>query len=525
MSTERVCPGYLHNFDLVLRDQTAYVRSKAQRKRRRGPTHANTTTNPNATAASPQVAAPASYQQPADGARTGSNSSFATNSSSGNTATALIPRSFNDSPESQAVCSFFTNYVLIPRHPYSRRGYLECLLPLYTTAREDSLLSLATSAMALAIHGGAPSRRHCRALSRSSFGKALVMTSKAIRDPVESIKDETLMAVLLLSFYERVLATAEDAPISGVHDTGAVALVKHRGKENGKSELSARLLLAVQTQVVEHCIDTSTPFQKTSAEIDSLRPQLFENAASRLTSLSAKMTDFKAFANSILQNPNQFPTKEQLFSILEYASDVEAQVSAWPDNVPPESRWTPSHSFDDLPSYERKKFVYGHRVDIYHDIWLASIWNSYRASHIMIQDVVLQTLTYLNPPPTSHRSHSTTVTAIFKIQQMADDICASVPFNLGTKTFGGAYDHPETRYPTADGVIRPSSDYRKAASGLGGYFLMEPLKTASKATCLREGQQEWILKTIERVQRIYNIGKSIERKTSETPSPKYPNNR
>ena len=38
--------------------------------------------------------------------------------------------------------------------------------------------------------------------------------------------------------------------MSGSHDAGALALVKHRGKANGKSDLSARLALAVYTQVV-----------------------------------------------------------------------------------------------------------------------------------------------------------------------------------------------------------------------------------------------------------------------------------
>ena len=39
-------------------------------------------------------------------------------------------------------------------------------------------------------------------LGRTTFGRALQKTSAAIRDSVESIKDETLMAVLLLGLYE-----------------------------------------------------------------------------------------------------------------------------------------------------------------------------------------------------------------------------------------------------------------------------------------------------------------------------------
>lgn len=34
------------------------------------------------------------------------------------------------------------------------------------------------------------------------FGKALRKATSAIQDPEESIKDETLMAILLLGFYE-----------------------------------------------------------------------------------------------------------------------------------------------------------------------------------------------------------------------------------------------------------------------------------------------------------------------------------
>ncbi|KAL8723977.1 MAG: hypothetical protein Q9166_008198 [cf. Caloplaca sp. 2 TL-2023] len=522
--TDRICPGYAHLFDLVLRDQTESVSRKAQRtnKSKRDPAAVGAT----ATAAESQntaVVVGRSGNQRPNGSFLPSSHSFASPANSGYFLPLSLPKSFQDSPEDQAINGFFQNFVLIPRHPYSRRGYVDCLLPLYQNTRHDSLLSLATTAMALAVEGGSPSTAHYRQLSRSFFGRALFKTSRAIRDPVESIKDETLMAVLLLSFYERVLATSESKPISGVHDTGAVALVKHRGKENGKSELSARLLLAVQTQVVAHCIQTAAPFGKTSADLDSLRPNTFDNAASRLTSLSARLSDLMAYSNPILRDFKQFPSKEQLMSILDFAGEVEAQVSTWPDLVPDDWQWKTSHSFDNLASRERNLFVWNHRVDIYHDIWVASIWNSYRGTMLMIQYVTLQTLGMLNPPPLSAPAYRI-VAAINRVRDLADDICGSVPFNLGTKTFGGPSDRVEVQYPD-DGVNRPSSDYRKSAAGLGGWFIIEPLKIAAKAICLRDGQQDWILKQIERIQRIYTIKKPIDDPTSEMPSPRCPGGR
>ena len=197
-NTNRVCPGYAHLFDLVLRDQTEAVTRKAQRNRKRGPANVKATSN----AAGESVTAVVPGLSDRQRTFRTTSSYIASPTYSGYLLPPSLPKPFNDSPEEQAINGFFQNYVLIPRHPHSRRGYLDCLLPLYQNARHDSLLSLATTAMALAIEGDPLSKAHYRKLSQSFFGRALVKTGRAIRDPVESIKDETLMAVLLLSFYE-----------------------------------------------------------------------------------------------------------------------------------------------------------------------------------------------------------------------------------------------------------------------------------------------------------------------------------
>lgn len=92
--------------------------------------------------------------------------------------------------------------MIVPSHPDGQRSFLECLLPLYTATRHDSLLSVATSAVALTISGGNPRRRAHYRLGRLVFGRALLMAAAAIQDPLASTEDETLMAVLLLGFYE-----------------------------------------------------------------------------------------------------------------------------------------------------------------------------------------------------------------------------------------------------------------------------------------------------------------------------------
>lgn len=190
-NSKRQCPGYIARFDLILRDQTKSVRRKAQQKKQ--------------TRSSP-------HQSDVDDSRSGSKDALAysnkTSSSSAikrsTSADRNLPgsRMLNDFPEQQAICAFFLDFVLLPRHPDSVRGHLEHLLPLYSTASPDSPLSLATSSVALVMSEGSRVRQSNQQLGRSIFGRALRKTSAAIRDPVESVKDETLMAVLLLGLFE-----------------------------------------------------------------------------------------------------------------------------------------------------------------------------------------------------------------------------------------------------------------------------------------------------------------------------------
>lgn len=194
INTKRECPGYVARFDLVLRDQTKAVRRKAQRKKQQQ--DEGTKLHPPTKASSPEEPVSTTWTIVNPGAD--SSRAVAKRYSS----TEPVPRMFNDFPEQQAICAFFLDFVLLPRHPDSAEGHLEHLLPLYAKTNADSPLSLATSSVALIISGGTPSRRNDQQLGHSIFGKALRKTSAAIRNPAESKKDETLMAVLLLGLFE-----------------------------------------------------------------------------------------------------------------------------------------------------------------------------------------------------------------------------------------------------------------------------------------------------------------------------------
>lgn len=116
------------------------------------------------------------------------------------------PASLIEPLNTRATQFFFRNYVLdlIALDSLTGRGHLEYLFPLYSDAKPDSPLSLATIAVSLCIFGAW--QKKCREAENEcaseTFSRALVSTQRAILDPLESKTDSTLMAVLMLGLYE-----------------------------------------------------------------------------------------------------------------------------------------------------------------------------------------------------------------------------------------------------------------------------------------------------------------------------------
>ena len=165
----------------------------------------------------------------------------------------------------------------------------------------------------------------------------------------------------------------------------------------------------------------------------------------------------------------------------------------------------PADHFD-LPStsISRDAYIYKDRKDIYLDLWVQSIWNAYRSARVKVQTIILDCITWLGSSIEHQQWYWRSVYAKMITQEMVDDICASVPYALGTKTLGGPGDRDGVEFPY-NGTQKVSEDHRRAAAALGGWYLLEPLKTSLKATCLAEGQKEWIKAQMERIWRIYSL--------------------
>lgn len=304
------------------------------------------------------------------------------------------------------------------------------------------------------------------------------------------------------------------------HNAGAAALIMHRGPENCKSSLSVGLLFSVRSQLVstdplqtwpwaerkqvEHAIEEGTSFKRCPDGLSAMFKSLPQNAAARLTSAAINIADLRSGAKSALLLPRNSDREKEVNALLEYAISVDLLVAAWPESLAEEWMWNSAEHFELPPaSVSRDAYIYKDRMDVYVDLWVESIWNAYRSARVKVVTIIIDCIAWLGKPFEA-QWYWRDIYAKMITQEMVDDMCASVPYALGTKTLGGPGDRKGVEYPY-NGTQKASENHRRAAAALGGWHLLEPMKTSLKTTCLREGQKEWVEAQMARIWRIYSL--------------------
>lgn len=191
-------------------------------------------------------------------------------------------------------------------------------------------------------------------------------------------------------------------------------------------------------------------------------------------------------------------------SILERARDIERRLIEWSGTLP--LSWLPLRVVGDecIPQTMSAAGLYQSHCHVYPSISIASNWNKHRISCIKVQLLIHDQLTQQSP---SSENLSSRAICEDRIQQLADDICASIPFSLGDKTKPGAIGDRKVQYPHAPYQEVPSDHYQMAPA-MGGFWLLGPLQTLMGLRLgLREGQKQWVGGQLRRIAHIYNIGK------------------
>lgn len=179
-----------------------------------------------------------------------------------------IPGAIPDDGIAFSINFLFTEYIQTPS--LLRRPYFECLPQLYCDSDPDSALVSAvafTAARAARLHFGNQVRP---AMLAESGSKALKALQAAVANPNESIRDETLLAVLCLDFAEHLASRSDSMTASRAHVNGALLLVQHRRPQSFANPISASLVIGTTSIVLLSALWTQSSGSQTQDAVDAL---------------------------------------------------------------------------------------------------------------------------------------------------------------------------------------------------------------------------------------------------------------
>jgi hypothetical protein len=158
-----------------------------------------------------------------------------------------MPQEITYNVEAYAVNFLFTHALSDWR---ASHGHLDFLQPLYLKSASSSPLALASNWVAVVMIG-IRLKQDRSELESQLLSKVIKNIAKVINDPIERVKDETLQAVLLLSFGEYLRFRQHGMkPTLAVHQTGAEALIRCRGGSNFQSQASIALFIATRHNAI-----------------------------------------------------------------------------------------------------------------------------------------------------------------------------------------------------------------------------------------------------------------------------------
>lgn len=497
--TGRTCPGYPHPLDVMLRDRTAFQRKKSNISKTKAViatkgrtsskelspplTVSDTTTSPT-TASSTSVVSSPKYE---------------TSPVSVNFLEALspsLPSGLFLPLESTVTSLFFNSYLYSPRDPLIRIGFLELVPERYHNALPGSPLHLGTLAVSLFSVSAWTGNHSFLRIAEQFFVKALAKTRVSLQSNLGENLVETIMAVLLLSIYEEFSAVKEHRIAAKTHLRGAVALINSGYMTQCEDANSQVLTNSIQSQIIKASTAPAFPTVQIP-DVWPLAAPIPQCASSQLTAAATGLVNLRQVWDNFASHPELHGTDE-INRIYSMAISIDSRFSAWAWVLPP--HWAPVQATM-IPQSVREAGIFQNRCDCYIEMWTASTWNTYRESRIVTQKIILNCLRLLPSLGTPDKVDN----VISTIQKLATDICAAVPFFLGSQTMSVQLNPYKVEYPEAE--ERPVTlAHQQTGPLLGGWLILGYLENlCSPDLCLPDEQLAWIKSQMHRIWRIYTF--------------------
>lgn len=409
-----------------------------------------------------------------------------------------VPRVLPQDYEDYARNFFFTSYILLPKESNIQRGFLDCLYPVWTQTSPMSPLRPAVNAVALCLLE-AWSRLNpnsLQSLARPYYVRGIAAVRRHMQS-TEEFDDDVLMATLMLDMYDGVTSFCGSKPPESSHLTGTRALIENRRRPAFNSETSQRILLGARSLVIGRALSKREPVSRDVFNWTTCTRNIPKSPEFELEEIDFEVANLQASTSGLVVDP----AKKDLFDleILSKANELNQRLVAWTAIIPDD--WIPTCIWDpeSIPQSVRDAGLYQAHCTVHKSIFIADILNGHCCSRIKVQLVILACLEHMNNPffdTTREKTRN-------DMQDLADTICASVPYHLGDRVNVLRIDDKTVQYPRIGSDATPTEHYDTAAAYTGFFLTRRLSELLQPGLPLRAGQREWILDQMQRIKSVY----------------------
>lgn len=418
-----------------------------------------------------------------------------------------------DIPLDDQALTYYSRYYVEVQHglPEIVDSHLKYALVDWCYSQPQSILSLAIFAVSHATFGRARKNHAALAVGCTKYSKALMKTNLALKDASEATHDEVLLAVMLLSFYENSVmdktpyVSSRDIQVmasrSFAHHDGAMAVLNLRRQLDQRTNYSMELDKLVRRQLMRSLLLRNMPLPSWLRDGSQYGEHGFALKLDHCMVGAAKLRHQASSLSADSASPlisDRYDKMVRLRRLLVEAQTLDDVLVIWANSLPTEY-WYSTRTLQDDGHVETGNRVFDGTVHIYPTVGHAGMWNRYRALRLIVNDLMLKTLSVLAEFPDPD-TESLEEAAKLRIQRLAGDLCASVPCMLGLIKTHHVAGHDVTV------VTKVPASLKIAVKATTASFLCWPLTIATMVSGMPEQHQLYLRNRLLDVSEIVDDG-------------------
>lgn len=226
-----------------------------------------------------------------------------------------------------------------------------------------------------------------------------------------------------------------------------------------------------------------------------------KNIGTQMTCLGVRIPDMTVKVNMLCETTNEWDGRETSWAMLEELIDLDDNFENWVEGLP--KLW----KYETLTGMKGwlGENAYEDAAHVYMGMWLTSLWNSYRMLRVALNISMLRLLEHISKTWPSCKLGHRLASCKFTLRQLANDVCASVPYLVGDS--GTSTSDTAVRYPNMEGLWDSELHARECQrSGIGPVSLIFPLLFCLRILILPPQQRLWIQDQLARLQHLIKSG-------------------